>query len=112
MNLIMPLLIILGALGFMVGTGGTAIVAKTLGQGKPALANEYFSLLVWTGLLGGAAVGALGMVFVRPVAAALGAQQEAVVFPQEVDDGDQAAHGLAEGGGGCRPRQAQGEHRH
>ena len=73
-NLIMPLLIILGALGFMVGTGGTAIVAKTLGQGKPALANEYFSLLVWTGLLGGAAVGALGMVFVRPVAAALGAQ--------------------------------------
>ena len=73
-NLIMPLLIILGALGFMVGTGGTAIVAKTLGQGKPALANEYFSLLVWTGLLGGAAVGVLGMVFVRPVAAALGAQ--------------------------------------
>ena len=73
-NLIMPLLIILGALGFMVGTGGTAIVAKTLGQGTPALANEYFSLLVWTGLLGGAAVGVLGMVFVRPVAAALGAQ--------------------------------------
>ncbi len=73
-NLIMPLLIILGALGFMIGTGGTAIVAKTLGEGKPELANQYFSLLVYTGLIGGTAVGALGIVFVRPVAAALGAE--------------------------------------
>ena len=39
-------LMILGALGFMVGTGGAAIVAKTLGEGKPALANQYFTLLV------------------------------------------------------------------
>ena len=73
-NLIMPLLIILGALGFMIGTGGTAIVAKTLGEGKPELANQYFSLLVYTGLIGGTAVGVLGIVFVRPVAAALGAE--------------------------------------
>lgn len=73
-NLIMPLLIILGALGFMIGTGGTAIVAKTLGEGKPELANQYFSLLVYTGLIGGTAVGVLGILFVRPVAAALGAE--------------------------------------
>lgn len=73
-NLIMPLLIILGALGFMIGTGGTAIVAKTLGEGKPELANRYFSLLVYTGLIGGTAVGVLGILFVRPVAAALGAE--------------------------------------
>ena len=45
-NLIYPVLMILGALGFMVGTGGAAIVAKTLGEGKPALANQYFTLLV------------------------------------------------------------------
>ena len=44
-NLIMPLLIILGALGFMVGAGGTAIVAKTLGEGDNAKANRYFSML-------------------------------------------------------------------
>lgn len=45
-NLIMPLLIITGAPGFMVGTGGSAIVAKAMGQGKPELANRYFSFLV------------------------------------------------------------------
>ena len=39
-NLIMPILIILGALGFMIGTGGSAIVAKTLGEGDPARANR------------------------------------------------------------------------
>ena len=43
-NLIMPLLIVTGAPGFMVGTGGSAIVAKTMGQGKPELAKRYFSL--------------------------------------------------------------------
>ena len=58
----------------MIGTGGTAIVAKTLGEGKPELANQYFSLLVYTGLIGGTAVGVLGILFVRPVAAALGAE--------------------------------------
>lgn len=42
-NLIMPILIILGALGFMIGTGGSAIVAKTLGEGDPARANRYCS---------------------------------------------------------------------
>ena len=46
-NLIMPLLMVLGALGFMIGTGGTAITAKTLGEGKPEQANQYFSLLVY-----------------------------------------------------------------
>ena len=44
-NLIMPLLIITGAPGFMIGTGGSAIVAKTLGQGRPERANRHFSFL-------------------------------------------------------------------
>ena len=46
-NLIMPVLMILGALGFMVGTGGSAIVAKTLGEGEHEKANRYFSMLVY-----------------------------------------------------------------
>ena len=45
-NLILPLLMGLSALGFMIGTGGSAIVAKTLGEGKKKEANEYFSMLV------------------------------------------------------------------
>lgn len=75
-NLIMPLLIITGAPGFMVGTGGSAIVAKTMGQGKPELANRYFSFLVCAAAVGGAAVGWLGFAFARPIASILGAEGE------------------------------------
>ena len=79
-NLIMPLLIITGAPGFMVGTGGSAIVAKTMGQGKAELANRYFSFLVCAAAVGGAAVGWLGAVFARPIASALGAKGEILEY--------------------------------
>ena len=73
-NLIYPVLMLLGSLGFMVGTGGSAIVAKTIGQSKPELANRYFSLLICASAIGGAAISALGVLFTRPIAAALGAE--------------------------------------
>ncbi len=79
-NLIMPLLIVTGAPGFMVGTGGSAIVAKTMGQGKPELAKRYFSFLVCAAAVGGAAVGWLGAVFARPIASALGAKGEILEY--------------------------------
>ena len=79
-NLIMPLLIVSGAPGFMVGTGGSAIVAKTMGQGKPELAKRYFSFLVCAAAVGGAAVGWLGAVFARPIASALGAKGEILEY--------------------------------
>ena len=75
-NLIMPLLMVLGALGFMIGTGGTAITAKTLGEGKPGQANQYFSLLVYAAAIGGIAISLLGELALRPVSAALGARGE------------------------------------
>lgn len=73
-NLIYPVLMLLGSLGFMVGTGGSAIVAKTIGQGKPELANRHFSLLVCAAAGGGAVISVLGILLTRPVAAALGAE--------------------------------------
>ena len=79
-NLIMPLLIITGAPGFMVGTGGSAIVAKTMGQGKAELANRSFSFLVCAAAVGGAAVGWLGFAFARPTAIALGADGEMLEY--------------------------------
>lgn len=79
-NLIMPLLIITGAPGFMVGTGGSAIVAKTMGQGKLELANRYFSFLVCAAAVGGAAIGWLGFAFARPIAAILGAEGEMLEY--------------------------------
>lgn len=75
-NLIMPFLMIVATVGFMFGTGGTAIVSKTLGRGKPEQANSYFSLFVYTAFALGVLLAALGMFFIRPVSALLGAEGE------------------------------------
>ena len=75
-NLIFPLLMILGALGFMIGTGGTAIVAKTMGEGQDTKANEYFSMLVYLTAVCGVLLTVLGLIFLRPVAVLLGAEGE------------------------------------
>lgn len=79
-NLIFPVLMILGTVGFMIGTGGTAIVAKTLGQGRKEEANQYFSLLVCAAAAGGTVIGILGMLFIRPAAAALGAEGDMLEY--------------------------------
>lgn len=73
-NLIMPFLMGVSALGFMIGTGGSAIVAKALGEKKPEKANEYFSMMVWVTLIGGIIIAVFGFLFLRPIAAALGAE--------------------------------------
>lgn len=72
-NLIMPILMAVATLGFMVGTGGSAIVSKTMGEGKKELANEYFSMLIVVLLVAGIIVSALGFLFARPIAIMLGA---------------------------------------
>jgi Na+-driven multidrug efflux pump len=73
-NLIMPFLMILGALGFMIGAGGSAVIAKTLGERKPELANEYFSMLVYITAAIGILITVLGLVFMHPIAVFLGAR--------------------------------------
>lgn len=75
-NFIMPFLMILGSLGFMFGTGGSALVAVTIGQGNRERANRLFSLLVYVSLLCGVFIAVLGIVFVRPIAGLLGAEGE------------------------------------
>ena len=72
-NLIMPFLMAISALGFMIGTGGSAIVAKKLGEGKKKQANEYFSMLVYLTLIGGIVLSALGILFSPLIARGLGA---------------------------------------
>lgn len=75
-NLIMPFLMILSTVGFMMGTGGSAIVAKTFGEGDKERANRYFSLFVYTTVGLGVFFSALGIVFARPLAMRLGAEGE------------------------------------
>lgn len=74
-NLIYPLAMIIGAMGFMLGTGGSAIVARTLGEGKKEQANRYFSLLIIATAAGGILLSTLGQLFVRPVSILLGADE-------------------------------------
>ncbi len=73
-NLIFPFLMIVATVGFIFGTGGTAIVAKTFGEGDSARANRYFSLFVYTSLILGTVFSAVGFIFIRPIASLLGAE--------------------------------------
>jgi putative MATE family efflux protein len=75
-NFIMPYLMILGAIGFMFGTGGGALIARTLGEGDTVRANRLFSLFVYASVLCGIVLTVLGIVLVRPAATLLGAEGE------------------------------------
>lgn len=76
LNLIYPFIMILGALGFMVGTGGSAIVARTLGEGRPEQASRSFSMLIWSTIAGGLALTLLGLPMLRPISRWMGAEGE------------------------------------
>lgn len=75
-NLIMPLLIVFGTIGFMIGTGGSAIIAKTLGEGDSERANKYFSMLVYVTIISGIVLTIIGEIFIEPIAFALGARDK------------------------------------
>ena len=72
-NLIMPVIMILGSTGFMIGTGGSAIVSKTLGEKKLEKASEYFSMLIYLCIVSGVILSAIGIIFIKPIAGLLGA---------------------------------------
>ena len=74
-NFIFPFIMILGAVGFMFGTGGGALIAKTLGEGDREKANRLFSLFVYVTIGCGAVLAAVGVLTVRYVAVGLGATE-------------------------------------
>lgn len=75
-NFIYPFLMILGTVGFMFGTGGSAIVAKTLGENDEEKASRLFSFFVYISAALGAVVAVLAFIFIRPIASALHAEGE------------------------------------
>lgn len=75
-NLIMPVLMLVATVGFMFGTGGTAIVAKVLGEGDREKANRYFSLFTYVSFGLGLLFSLLGFVLIQPIAQLLGASGE------------------------------------
>lgn len=75
-NLVMPFVMILGGIGFMIGTGGTALVSKVLGEGKKEKANEIFTMMIIFTLLLGALLSVIGVISMPRVADFLGATEE------------------------------------
>lgn len=75
-NLIMPFLMILGGVGFMFGTGGGALIAKTMGEGKAEKADKLFSMTVFASILCGLVLTAVGLLFLRHFARLMGAEGE------------------------------------
>ena len=75
-NLIIPVLLILGSVGFMFGTGGGALIAKTMGQGDRQRANNIFSMIVYASAACGVVLAALGFLILRPAAVLMGAEGE------------------------------------
>ena len=74
-NIMFPVNMIFGSFGFMLGTGGSAIVARTLGEDKPELANRYFSMFLYTILTVGVAFSVAGVLWVEPIARFAGASE-------------------------------------
>ena len=72
-NLIWPLVMGVSTIGFMVGSGGSAVVSKTLGEGDRQRANSYFSLLIYVTAGVGLVLSVLFLFLIRPVSVALGA---------------------------------------
>lgn len=78
LNLVWPYIMVLGGLGFMIGTGGSALVAYRMGQGEQRKANETFSLLILTAIFLGIALTVFGELTLRPVVRLLGASEDMV----------------------------------
>lgn len=76
LNFIYPVIMIIGAVGFMLGTGGSALIAKTLGEGDKKKANNIFSLLIYTAIICGVVLAVVGILVLPSVAKLLGAEDE------------------------------------
>ena len=80
LNLIWPVIQAVGVIGFMFGTGGSALVSKLLGEGKKEKANEVFSMLVYVSLAVGIVVAVVVCAFLKPIAIFLGAEGEMIYY--------------------------------
>ncbi|MDE6780284.1 MAG: MATE family efflux transporter [Ruminococcus sp.] len=79
-NFIMPLLMAFGSLGFMFGTGGSAIVAKTIGEGRKESADQYFTMIVCVNFIVGIILAVTGFIFLKPAAILMKASEDMLVY--------------------------------
>lgn len=79
-NFIFPFIMVLGAFGFMFGTGGSALVSKTMGEGDKERANKIFSMIIYISIAFGTLISIAGIIFIRPIAQFLGADGEMLEY--------------------------------
>lgn len=77
-NLVMPVAIGVSVIGFMIGTGGSAVVSHSLGEGNHQKANETFSMLVYAAIVLSLILSVAGLIFIRPIVIAMGAEGELI----------------------------------
>ena len=82
-NIAFPIAMIIGAIGFMLGTGGSALVAKTLGEGNKELADRYFSMIIYTIMIVGGLLSVITVLLVEPIMWAAGASELLTVSAME-----------------------------
>ena len=85
LNLIFPFIMILGSVGFMLGTGGNAVVSKALGEGNTEKANRIFYMLVYTAVAVGVVLSVLGISFARPVAELFAKNEKTMTETQKAE---------------------------
>lgn len=85
LNLIFPMIMILGSVGFMLGTGGNAVVSKALGEGDSQRANRIFSMLVYATVVIGAGLAIAGISVARPVAKLFASTEENMSAEQKAE---------------------------
>ena len=85
LNLIFPFIMILGAVGFMLGTGGNAIVSKTLGEGNEKRANHIFSMIIYVTAIIGVGLSIIGILLARPIATLLAKSEENMSAEQKAE---------------------------
>ncbi len=79
-NFMMPFLMVVGAFGFMFGTGGSALIAKLMGEGNNDRAKRVFSLLIYATILSGIVIAAVSILYIEPIAKLLGAEGELLEY--------------------------------
>ncbi|EGY80572.1 MATE family efflux transporter [Peptoniphilus indolicus] len=75
-NIIIPFLLMIGGFGFMIGTGGSALVSKTLGERKIELAGKYFSMLILFAIIFGIGISIVSILFLKDISILLGATND------------------------------------
>ena len=75
-NLIYPAMMVVMAFAFMIGTGGSALISKTMGEGKPEKANSIFSMLIYISIGFGVLISALGFIFIEDISILMGATED------------------------------------